>query len=417
MSVGSKEIVTDSTSNTPTDCNQANQLFAELYDTIYMQPILEIVDRLKSESFWWLGDSQEVLLHVDSGNLWCVDNKTGTTLYSTTSEEVQKLSTYNKYDITDWKLPTETALNSFAQLAGNPLQTYEKYEIKNQNNWLATEDSRIIHVYLGEGYAYEGSGAIILLNEEFKNKLIELVRLLAKQNIKIINALDPNDSDVIELSKLHELNLKELYRNLDYDRCRLPKLEDRRFTDPNLGLWEVVGTTSEVLKATNIRERDPALDINSGNIAIDFGTSSTVIAFEDQNGRAKLLRIGTDDYYAEIQPEHYENPTVLEFLDFPAFIKAWQSLAQQPLVQWDWVRCSHEALHTFRNNGTNPKIIGSMLTKIKQWALRESKDFHVRLIDQVNGFEHELQHLTMRNPVKGQMLTVNDSDPFDPVEL
>lgn len=417
MSIESQEIVTDSTSNMPTDCNQANQLFAELYDTIYMQPILEIVDRLKSESFWWLGDSQEVLLHVDSGNLWCVDNKTGTTLYSITSEEVQKLSTYNKYDITDWKLPTETALNSFAQLAGNPLQTYEKYEIKNQNNWLATEDSRIIHVYLGEGYAYEGSGAIILLNEEFKNKLIELVRLLAKQNIKIINALDPNDSDVIELSKLHKLNLKELYRNLDYDRCRLPKLEDRRFTDPNLGLWEVVGTTSEVLKATNIRERDPALDINSGNIAIDFGTSSTVVAFEDQNGRAKLLRIGTDDYYAEIQPEHFENPTVLEFLDFPDFIGAWRGLAQQPLVKWDWVRCSHEALYNFRNNGTNPKIVGSMLTKIKQWALRESQDYQVLLTDQINEHEHELEHLTLRNPVKGQILTVNDSDPFDPVEL
>ena len=418
MSVGSKEIVTDSTSNTPTDCNQANQLFAELYDTIYMQPILEIVDRLKSESFWWLGDSQEVLLHVDSGNLWCLDKKTGTTKYSTTSEEVQKIPTYNKYDITNWKLPTETNLKNFARLASNPFQRGKNYRVSNQEYWLAstTEEELIRGINLDDGYeSHHGNGAIILKNDNFKDRIAELIVLIAKQNIKIINALD--SSDIIDLAKLNKLDLKELYRNLDYDRCRLPKLENRRFTDPNLGLWEVVETTNKSLQATDIRARDPALDINSGNIAIDFGTSSTVIAFEDQNGRAKLLRIGTDDYYAEIQPEHYENPTVLEFLDFPAFIKAWQSLAQQPLVQWDWVRCSHEALHTFRNNGTNPKIIGSMLTKIKQWALRESKDFHVRLIDQVNGFEHELQHLTMRNPVKGQMLTVNDSDPFDPVEL
>ena len=417
MSIENKEIVTDSTVSSVANFNQADQLFIELYDTKYTQPILEIVDILKTKSYWWLGDSQEVLLHVESGNLWCVDNETGTTEYSTTSEEVQNISTYDKYDITNWKIPTETNLKNFARLASNPLQTGAEYLIKNNFIWLATKDSSIFGISLYEDHEgfYEDHGAVIFQNNDFKDRFAELIILLAKQNIKITNALDPNDFK--ELSKLPTLNFKELYRNLDYNRCRLPKLEDRRFNDPNLGLWEIVGATSEALQACDIRARDPALDINSGNIAIDFGTSSTVVAYEDQNGRAKLLRIGTDDYYAEIQPEHYENPTVLEFLDFPAFIKAWQGLAQQPLVKWDWVRCSHEALHTFRNNGTNPKIVGSMLTKIKQWALRESKDFHVRLIDQFNGFEHELQQLTLRNPVKGQMLTVNGSDPFDPVEL
>lgn len=416
MSVGSKEIVTDSIANMPTDFNQADQLFFELYDTKYTQPILNIVDALKTESYWWLGDSKEVLLHVESHSLWCVDNETGTTQYEVSDNRLKKLNFYNKLDIDNWQLPTITELRGFSKLKNNPIQTGEKYRIHDQAFWLAKENGSVHGFLLNDGNEYKyDSGAIILTNTKFKDKLIELIILLAKQNIKIINALD--SSDVIELSKLNKLDFRELYRNLDYDRCRLPKLEDRRFTDPNLGLWEMVGATGEALQAYDIRARDPALDINSGNIAIDFGTSSTVVAYEDQHGRAKLLRIGTDDYYAEIQPEHYENPTVLEFLDFPAFIKAWQSLAQQPLVQWDWVRCSHEALHNFRNNGTNPKVVGSMLTKIKQWALRESQDYHVRLTDQVNGYEHELNHLTLRNPVKGQVLTVNEEDPFDPVEL
>lgn len=417
MSIENKEIVTDSTVSSATDFNQADQLFIELYDTKYTQPILEIVERVKAGSYWWLGVEQEVLLHVNSGDLWCIDKETGTNAYRKSDNRIENLNTFNKMSISNWQLPTINRLREFSKLTKNPVQVGEDHRLYNQKVWLATEDGIVCGINLDKDNEKSRlvNGAIILLNEGFKNKLIELVRLLANRNIKIINAL--NSDDIITMDSLKELSVKELYRHLDYDRCRLPKLEERRFNDPNLGLWEVVAATNQSLQSASIRARDPALDINSGNIAIDFGTSSTVVAYEDQNGRAKLLRIGTDDYYAEIQPEHYENPTVLEFLDFPAFIKAWQSLAQQPLVQWDWVRCSHEALHTFRNNGTNPKIIGSMLTKIKQWALRESKDFHVRLIDQFNGFEHELQHLTLRNPVKGQMLTVNGSDPFDPVEL
>lgn len=399
------------------DLNHADQLFIKLYDTKYTQPILEIVERVKAGSYWWLGAEQEVLLHVNSGDLWCIDNETGTTVYSASGNRIENLSFFNKMSINNWQLPTINRLIEFSKLTKNPVQTGEDYCLYNHKLWLATEHGVVHGVNLDKDSTTTRfmSGAIILLKEGFKNKLIELVCLLIDQNVKIINAL--NTDDIITLDSLKELSTQELYRQLDYDRCRLPKLEDRRFTDPNLGLWEVVGATNQSLQSASIRARDPALDINSGNISIDFGTSSTVVAFEDQHGRAKLLRIGTDDYYAKIQPEHYENPTILEFLDFPAFNQAWQGLAQQPLVQWEWVRCSHEALHNFRNNGTNPKVVGSMLTKIKQWALRESQDYHVRLTDQINGYEHELDHLTLRNPVKGKVLTVSEEDPFDPVEL
>ena len=397
--------------------NHADQLFVKLYDSKYTQPILEIVEQVKAGSYWWIGDTQEVLLHVDSGNLWCIDQETGTTAFDVSDNKIKSLNSFNKIGINDWHLPTIAALWSFSELVNNPFQKGKYRRIRDQDVWLVFENGTVTGTDLDEGCSQvrRDDGAVILLNNDFEGKLAELIGILTTQNIKIINAL--NSDDVITLDNLDGLEIQELYRNLDYDRCRLPKLEDRRFTDPNLGLWEVVSTTSETLQSANIRARDPALDVNSGNISIDFGTSSTVVAYEDKHGRAKLLRIGTDDYYAEIQPEHYENPTILEFLDFPAFSQAWQGLAQQPLVQWDWVRCSHEALHNFRNNGTNPKVVGSMLTKIKQWALRESQDYHVRLTDQINGYEHKLDHLTLRNPVKGQVLTVSEKDPFDPVEL
>ncbi|MFZ4381789.1 MAG: TonB-dependent receptor domain-containing protein, partial [Sandarakinorhabdus sp.] len=41
--------------------------------------------------------------------------------------------------------------------------------------------------------------------------------------------------------------------------------------------------------------------------------------------------------------------------------------------------CSHEALDNFRNNQTNSEVVASVLTKIKQWALREGNGTRVRL--------------------------------------
>lgn len=101
-----------------------------------------------------------------------------------------------------------------------------------------------------------------------------------------------------------------------------------------------------------------------------------------------------NDFFEEVLPEHYENPTVLEFVDFQAMLQQWQAVAQQPMVSWDTVRCSHEALHGFRNNDSNPKIVASVLSKIKQWALREANHDAVRITDQLHQFEHTLAHLS-----------------------
>ena len=151
------------------------------------------------------------------------------------------------------------------------------------------------------------------------------------------------------------------------------------------------------------------------NVAIDFGTSSTVVAYDD-NDRHKLLRIGMGNFWDAEKPEHYENPTVLEFLDLIGMQQAWQSEAYRPSVLWDQVRCSHAALANFRDSKSNTKVVSSVLIKMKQWALRNSTHQHVQFTDQ-KGQLHKLVALTMRSPVKGQPIKVSSSDPFDPIEL
>lgn len=213
------------------------------------------------------------------------------------------------------------------------------------------------------------------------------------------------------------IDIKQLLAPIDHQICRQPPLEDAQFTDPNKGLWEAWSQSDEDLAEWGIRARNPALDVRPDFIAIDFGTSSTVVA-RDNNGRPELMRVGVKDFWEKQQPAHYENPTVLEFIDFAAMLEEWQSTAYRPGVLWDQVRCSHEALHNWRHNESDPAVVSSILGKIKQWALRQQTDLRLRISDQQEKpLEHELAALAPRNPVKGQPLTVSEDDPFDPVEL
>ena len=206
----------------------------------------------------------------------------------------------------------------------------------------------------------------------------------------------------------------EIFRDLDQYSAKLPRIGDDIFTDFSKGIWEF--WNSDIPEKCNVRARNPVSDIQPCNVAIDFGTSSTVVAIES-NGKKELLRIGLQDFFSKAEPKHYENPTVLELVNLKNTLDAWQEQAYRPTVSWDDVRCSHEALHNFRNNEANPKVVGSILAKIKQLALRESTGEQVRITDQENGQELILAPLTLRQTVKGQPLSVSENDPFDPVEL
>ncbi len=219
-----------------------------------------------------------------------------------------------------------------------------------------------------------------------------------------------------DVAVMSAADLQAKFQPIDTRSARLPLLDATQFTDPNKGLWELWGLNAQGLQQLGVRARNPVADLRDCNVAIDFGTSSTVVAYDD-NGIHKLLRIGVTDFFEASKTAHYENPTVLEFVDFAAMLKPWRSEAYRPDVLWDDVRCSHEALHNFRNNETKPEVVASVLTKIKQWALREGNGTRLRVTDQTHRDERELDALTLRQPVKGQPLTVSTADPFDPVEL
>lgn len=223
--------------------------------------------------------------------------------------------------------------------------------------------------------------------------------------------------------------LKRHFLEGDYIRARLPILEDSFLHDSEKGLWELhqphmkdarkpVGkdwlpvTLKEPWEA-----RNPERDIRKGAVAIDFGTSSTVVACRE-HGKTILLRVGITDFFRNPLPDDYQNPTVMEFVNLPNLISAWTSEAYRPLVRWDDFRCSHAALTSYRKNDANQRIVAGILTHIKQWPLLEKINLQpLRITDQSTGTEMEIHPSSPSMPAHGQRISVSSSDPFDPTEL
>ncbi len=383
--------------------------------TAYLKTqISQLETEIERTSFsWWQNrDGNQILYETATGLLWYADDD-GTEY--TSDERIKRAAAARIGGVSGWRLPIANEILALTKIVENEMMVGVKC-------WLQEGFSTLyrlkVHDWSKELFEHQVSSndfcRQLYVHEGAHNSTSSLIRMMLTHGWTLLGNGEENSGE----SKffLSKFDVKELLTDLDYTICRQPRLEKALFTDPNKGLWEAWGLPEAEQSQLDIRARDPQRDVREDFVAIDFGTSSTVVAWDD-NGRSKLMRVGVKDFWAKEQPGDYENPTVLEFIDFPAMLSAWQSTAYRPGVLWDQVRCSHEALHNWRNNESNPQVVGSILGKIKQWAMRQDKDYRLRVTDQENGFEHEFLPLAPRNPVKGKPLAVSNDDPFDPVEL
>ncbi len=369
---------------------------------------------IAASRFWLVGYPEEtamMLYDTQSRLMWEYNCETwyDCTLVEA-QESVEKKKILRTYP---WRLPTRAELEAFAATDGNPLREGTSKALKRTDDWMTQEGMLSVE---SDCFHPNGRGCLIACSDQVSYFDTQEFVTRALQRGWSMTSLDVDQEDPLKIMNTPVPDLDNLYRDVDYRICRLPKLSDAQFTDPNLGLWEFCGEDPAVLSEAKLRARDPVSDIKDWNIAIDFGTSSSVVAYDD-NGRYKLLRIGAKDQWEKEQPEHYENPTVLEFIDLQRSLETWTSEAYRPNLDWDNVRCSHEALHSLRTSGGDPKVVASILSKIKHWALRHGSDNLTRITDRANGYEYPLQALTKRDVVKGKPLTVSPNDPLDPIEL
>lgn len=412
--------------------------FRELLENEAFSNLLDLAEAFKAVRWWWV-DQNKMIYDASTGLLW--DAKPTTDAQVAFSNAKQSCAKKNISGLSSWCLPDKSQLHHVATDSSFPLRSSQEYRLLGQYAWIVQE-GRIDTDKGCWGVQDYNSGFMLACNKILQSK--KTISSFLKTAVERNWSVKPHNVGVDKTSEFQSkfgsgliqaylLNqpsllsvaaIKSLYQSIDYNSVRLPKLDALRFTDVHQGLWEFYAATGVKQAKTHttlsfdeqLRARNPELDIKDGNVAIDFGTSSTVVAFKEQ-GRDALLRIGLSDFNQAPESKHFENPTVLEFLDFAQFSQAWTAQAYRPQISWDSIHCSHVARTRLRENDSDIKVVGSVLERLKQWALRGSEHARISITDQDHGAEHTLPSLQKRDPVKGQPLTVNAEYAFDPIEL
>ncbi len=171
---------------------------------------------------------------------------------------------------------------------------------------------------------------------------------------------------------------KEEMLKVDSIAVGLKSYSQSRLLDLNGGHWDLeVPETKESVtfkfdnlpkdhnnKEVNFYARSSLKDLNSGIVAIDFGTKSATASYMDKNGIYRLLSIGgsVDD----MSFAKYENPTIVEFRHKEAFLKAYNALNHRPFTNKDDMEVAHEAQKALASvQGNN---LYRFFSKLKQWA-------------------------------------------------
>jgi hypothetical protein len=79
------------------------------------------------------------------------------------------------------------------------------------------------------------------------------------------------------------------------------------------------------------------------------------------------------DYSVAPEAFHYENPTVMQFVDLTKFIEQYNKRSGRPITSWDDLLISHEAFNNLIDAEKSIDI-ASFTTDLKQWASGKGKN-------------------------------------------
>lgn len=200
------------------------------------------------------------------------------------------------------------------------------------------------------------------------------------------------------------------YLECDYLRADIEPYDLRCLTDINGGHWDL-WSEKEADDKTMIEiepafvGRNPEADIRwDGLVGIDFGTRSTVVSYQDGTDKTYLHRIGAGKLSKRAEARHYENPTVMEFVDFDKFMERYNAAEGRPETLWNELTVSHTAQNNFIDSKDSSHFY-SYFYDLKQWCGDISSGRQIKIKDQ-HGNEKIL-------PAFVQL----DKDDFDPIEI
>lgn len=212
------------------------------------------------------------------------------------------------------------------------------------------------------------------------------------------------------IDSLDANSIAETLLEVEHERADIDPYDSNILIDPNRGHWdlwnedEAKGCPVLDLSAMGFVARNPKADINLNRVvAIDFGTKSTVVVFQDEDSHILPMRVGTGNISKSIQAKHYENPTVIEFNNLNHFMDAYVATEGRPATHWEDVCISHKAVDDLQTSRSTD--YGAFLSGLKQWAGDTSVKRAIRMRDREN-----------KDFLLQQFRELSDGD-LDPIEL
>jgi len=76
------------------------------------------------------------------------------------------------------------------------------------------------------------------------------------------------------------------------------------------------------------------------------------VVYQKDSETVLPLRVGIGDWSKKQEPHHYENPTVMEFIDLDSFLEQYHKGTFRPKTKWDDVTISHTAYENLKNSNS-----------------------------------------------------------------
>lgn len=160
------------------------------------------------------------------------------------------------------------------------------------------------------------------------------------------------------------------------DSYEYPK--ERFSMDVNNGHWDLWTDTAdkelfphEFDLGGDYYAYDPSEDIqNESIVAIDFGTSATVVVAASNRDERRPLSIDASVDENKIL-KRYENPTIMQLVDLDTFIKMYNERKGRPFTKWEHINVANKASEDFKDAPAEHYY--AFLHQLKQWAGNNKK--------------------------------------------
>lgn len=222
----------------------------------------------------------------------------------------------------------------------------------------------------------------IILSDNFKQSILngeydELNNISFRKH-DIIEHLKNNK--IILTEEIKKLITNELL-NCEKMRADIEPYDIKRLEDPNLGhwdLWSEEGNSKIKIQTDTIFVgRNPLSDIKEdGLIGIDFGTKSTIVVYQDGDDNTQPMRVGMGQFSKKLDEKHFENPTVMEFINLEDFMNRYNLRKGRPNTLWEDVTVSHTAFNSLIVSKSDDYY--SYFNDLKQWSGDKGRQIKIR---------------------------------------